>query len=174
MGFGHAIQQHVDELRKKGANVPKILAEAQKAATDEAIQRAVDMTPPNADTPLRGTNMSTGTMQGHWEDDSEKEPKISGKTYTTVLANNASVGNNASYASYVNDGHRVDMHFVRGLNINPHTGLLEISPTGEGGIIVGTKTRFVPGIYMKQHAVTTYRRVLEDELRKRIKELFGT
>ena len=46
------------------------------------------------------------------------------------------LNNNMQYASYVNDGHRVDKHFVPGLIINGN--LLERSPDGSGGLIVGT------------------------------------
>jgi len=168
MGFGHAIQQRMDELRKRGADVPKIIMKAQETATLHAVQKAVDMTSStvgNSKQELSGTNTRNSGMKGSWETDSVTKPKVEAGKYTTILANNK------QYASYVNDGHRMDMHFVPGLIINPHSGLLEKVPREYGGIMVGTKTKFVKGLYMRQTAETTYRRVLEEELDKNVKEL---
>ena len=64
------------------------------------------------------------------------------------------LNNNMQYASYVNDGHRVDKHFVPGLIINGN--LLERSPDGSGGIMVGTKTSYVQGKYMKEAGIGRY------------------
>lgn len=81
----------------------------------------------------------------------------------TVLANNM------QYSSYVNDGHRVDKHFVPGLVVNGN--LLEEDPDGEGGIMVGTKTTYVKGKYMKEKAIKRYRTVVKTELNKRVREV---
>ena len=165
MGFGNAIQKRVEELRKLGADVPKVIKDVQRTATILAVEKATEMTPPNNNTPLRGTNAISGDLKSRWAADSAVEPKVDGHKYTTILANNL------QYASYVNDGHRMDMHFVPGLMINPHSGLLERVPRELGGIMVGTKTNYVKGLYMRQTAETTYRRVLEDGLAKIAKEL---
>lgn len=76
----------------------------------------------------------------------------------TVLANDK------EYASYVNDGHRMDRHFVPGLYINPSSGLLEYDPSAKVGIVVGTKTSYVPGIHMVDAAIEEYRKTLKSEL----------
>ena len=81
----------------------------------------------------------------------------------TVLANNM------QYSSYVNDGHRVDEHFVPGLIINGN--MLEEGPDGKGGIMVGTKTTYVKGKYMKEKAIKRYRKVVKTELNKRTREV---
>lgn len=86
-----------------------------------------------------------------------------GTTFMTVLANNM------QYSSYVNDGHRVDKHFVPGLVVNGN--LLEEDPDGEGGIMVGTKTTYVKGKYMKEKAIKRYRTVVKTELNKRVREV---
>ena len=103
-------------------------------------------------------------MGQHWEADSITKPVYSGGSVRTVLANDM------QYASYVNDGHRVDRHFVPGLIKNGP--LLEESPDGSGGIMVGTKTTYVPGLYMKEKAIGKYRSVVRSELDKRVKERF--
>lgn len=103
-------------------------------------------------------------MAQHWGTDSITKPVVMGESVKTEL------NNNMQYASYVNDGHRVDKHFVPGLIINGN--LLERSPDGSGGLVVGTKTSYVKGKYMKEAAIKKYRSVVRTELDKRVKEAF--
>lgn len=67
------------------------------------------------------------------------------------------------YASYVNNGHRMDRHFVPGLYINPFSGQLEYDAAkkGEVGIMVGTKTDYVPGLFMAEAGEEAYQRAVE-------------
>jgi N-acetylglutamate synthase/N-acetylornithine aminotransferase len=92
---------------------------------------------------------------------------IDGDTSTndmvTVLANGM------QYASYVNDGHRMDKHFVPGLTVAD--GMLQKTPA-DTGIMVGTKTTYVPGIHMKEKAIGKYRTTVRAELDKRVREAF--
>jgi hypothetical protein len=169
MAFGHAIQQRMKELQAKTANARQMLIDAQRAAIEQGVQKAKDMTPPNEDTPLRGTNTISSALKERWATDSVKEPQVNGNELSVALANEL------EYASYVNDGHRMSEHFVPGLTINESSGLLEMGPEvvngKKVGIMVGTQTEFVPGLYMTQTAAATYRRVVEEELHKRAKEM---
>lgn len=164
--FGSQIRKRIEELRKAGQNIPLILEEVAEGATIEAVRVATEKTPPNGGSAIAGTNTRSGEMAQHWETDSITAPVggalSGGTTFMTVLANNT------QYASYVNDGHRIDEHFVPGLIINGN--LLEEDPDGEGGIMVGTKTSYVEGKYMKEKAVGRYRSVVRTELKKRVKE----
>ena len=93
-------------------------------------------------------------------------PQRQGNELVTVLANDV------EYASYVNDGHRMDRHFVPGLYINPESGHLEYDPSAKVGLIVGTRTTYVKGIGMVDAAKEEYRRVLKieaDKLMERMK-----
>jgi hypothetical protein len=166
MTFGDALKKRMEELQEKSADISKVIAQAQEAATVTAVKKAIDMTPPNADTPLRGTGTITGSLKSHWETDSRIVPEVSENEYKTILANNL------HYVSYVNNGHRMDKHFVPGLVINPHNGLLEKVDTAMGGIIVGTQTDYVEGLYMREAALDVYKETIQPELDKRIKELF--
>lgn len=103
-------------------------------------------------------------MAQHWQVDSKTAPAYCNGSIRTEL------NNNMQYASYVNDGHRVDKHFVPGLTINKDSGLLEEDPNNEKGIMVGTKTTYVEGKYMKQKAIRRYRTVVRKELDKRVRE----
>ncbi len=159
--FGSQMRKRLEQLRIAGQNVPKIMEEVAEGATIEAVRVATENTPPNDGT-LAGTNTRSGQMEQHWETDSITTPAFSGNSVKTILANNM------QYASYVNDGHRVDKHFVPGLIING--GLLEKVSPPEGGIVVGTKTQFVKGKYMKEKAIGKYKTTVRKELDKRVRE----
>lgn len=161
--FGAQMRKRLEELRKAGQDVPRIMTEVAEGATIAAVQVAAEKTPPNDGT-IAGTNMRSGDMAEHWVTDSQITPIYSGGSVRTALANNM------QYASYVNDGHRVDKHFVPGLVQNG--SLLERSPDGSGGLMVGTKTTYARGKYMKQAAIGKYRTVVRTELDRRVKEAF--
>lgn len=168
--FGSQMRKRLEELRKAGEDVPKIMEEVAEGATIEAVRVATENTPPNDGT-LGGTNTRSGEMAQHWELDSVTDPMggalSGGKQYRTVLANNM------QYASYVNDGHRMDKHFVPGLIVNG--GRLEKLTgdwAGTMGIMVGTKTKRVKGKYMKEKAIGKYRSTVRNELDKRVREAF--
>lgn len=145
------------QLRSMVPEIDAKISSAAKNATIRAVEKATELTPPTKDD-LRGTNTRTGEMKAHWDSDSTINPAKSGDSYKTVLANNM------KYASYVNDGHRMDRHFVPGLYVNPSSGMLEYDPTADVGLVVGTKTAYVPGIFMVDAAKEEYRRVLRQEL----------
>lgn len=145
------------QLRSMVPEIDAKISSAAKNATIRAVEKAAELTPPIKDD-LRGTNTRTGEMKAHWGSDSTINPAKSGDSYKTVLANNM------EYASYVNDGHRMDRHFVPGLYVNPSSGMLEYDPTADVGLVVGTKTAYVPGIFMVDAAKEEYRRVLRQEL----------
>lgn len=162
--FGSQMRKRLEELRKAGQDVPRIMEEVAEGATIEAVRVATENTPPNGGAAIAGTNMRSGDMAQHWATDSITSPIVSGGSVRTELKNDM------QYSSYVNDGHRVDEHFVPGLVANG--SLLERSPDGSGGIMVGTKTTYVEGKYMKQRAIGKYRSVVRIELDKRVREAF--
>lgn len=108
-------------------------------------------------------------MKESWATSSKAEPMggalSGGKEFHTILANDK------EYASYVNDGHRMDRHFVPGLYINPYSGMLEYAPGADVGIVVGTKTAYVPGLFMVDEAKKVYQETVQTESAK-LEELF--
>ena len=158
MALGDALARRLDELRKQAAKVTHNLDRIQEGATIAAVNKAQQATPPNGGAPLAGTNARGDHLADHWAIDSKTKP-VNGMT---VLANNQ------QYASYVNDGHRMDKHFVPGLH--EEGGMLAYDANYDGGIVVGTKTQFVEGLYMKEQAVDEYIRVCEFELNKILRE----
>ena len=109
-GFGAETRRYLKRLHKAGANVTNIIAEAAEVATLAAVETAANNTPPNGGAPIKGVNTRTGEMAQAWATDSITQPMglalSGGGTAVTMLRNNL------QYASYVNDGHRMDKHFT--------------------------------------------------------------
>lgn len=166
--LGDGLRKRLEELNSRQPMIQQRLRRISQGATMRAIEEAVEHTPPNGEEKERGAGMITGELAQHWADDSQAEPTESGSEFRTLLANNV------QYASYVNDGHRMDKHFVPGLMVNPDSGLLErVDPDIPGaGIMVGTKTTYVPGLYMKEKGVDKYQEAAESELPKLAQEVF--
>ena len=120
-----------------------------------------------------GVNMITGRLKASWASASKPEPVVvsAGKRKSFVTELN----NDMDYASYVNNGHRLRRHFVPGLYIDDN-GLLSYDPKmaadKSGGIVVGTKTRYVKGEFMVDKAKEAYEKTLISELDKEIEVLF--
>lgn len=158
------LSDNVKRLQSIAAMLPGRLNDIAKTATERAVEKAAELTPPTQND-LRGTNTRTGEMKQHWTTDSDTNPQKRGKDLVTRLANDK------EYASYVNDGHRMDRHFVPGLYINPYSGMLEYAPGADVGIVVGTKTAYVPGLFMVDEAKKVYEETVKTESAK-LEELF--
>ena len=156
------LEERIAQLQDAEARFPGELAAIAKGATLRAVEKATELTPPTLEE-LSGTNTRSGEMKQHWASDSKVTPARRGDTYETEL------NNDRQYASYVNDGHRMDRHFVPGLVINQESGLLEYNPDGRGGIVVGTRTQYVEGLFMEEAAHETYHKTVRleaDRLRR--------
>lgn len=169
MSYTVSLQQRLQQLKKAQADLPGIMYRTAKGATMRAVEAAMDATPPKAGTGrLAGTNMLTGELKAHWATDSKVEPMggalSGGGSYMTVLANNM------DYASYVDQGHRMDRHFVPGLYIDEN-GQLSRNLDGTGGLVVGTKTKYVKGEFMTDKAREAYQKTVLAELDKARKAL---
>lgn len=150
------LEERIAQLQDVEARFPGELTAIAKGATIRAVEKAAELTPPTLDD-LSGTNTRSGEMKQHWASDSKVTPVKRGDTYVTEL------NNDKQYASYVNDGHRMDRHFVPGLVINPESRMLEYNPNGKGGIVVGTKTQYVEGLFMEEAAHEEYHRIIRTE-----------
>lgn len=160
--FGAQMRKRVKELQVLGDKLPKVISDCMEGAVVEAIKTATQSTPPNAGD-LAGTNTRSGQMAQHWEDDSISKPKHTGNTYSCEL------NNNMKYASYVDKGHHMDKHFVPGLIVNGN--MLERVDKDVGGIVVGTKTTYVKGLYITDKAIGKYRSTLRRNLDREAKKI---
>lgn len=175
MSFQVTIQQRIQKLKKIAADeLPDILYNAAKEATERAVQATTAATPPKEGTGrgsgYSGTNTLTGELKAHWATDSITEPMGSalsgGAQYTTILKNEM------EYASFVNNGHRMKKHFVPGLYVDLYSGLLEYDPDADVGIVVGTKTKYVGGEFMTDKGIEEYQKALKEILDQKIAEVF--
>ena len=156
--FGAAIQKRLNELKKAQADVPRIINKVAEAATIAAVDTATEATPPNGGTAIAGVNARTGDLAQHWTLDSVTRP-VHGKT---------ELNNKMQYASYVDQGHRVDRHFTSHLAIEG--GMLVGKPAGDGGLMVGVKTDYVPGRYMVDEAKKKYRSEVHKMLKAEVEK----
>ena len=159
--FGSQMRKRLAELRRAQQNIPAIIDEVAETATMAAVEKAAENTPPNGGAKIVGPHLRTGEMAPAWATDSVTTPNR-GKT---LLANLQ------QYASYVNDGHRVDKHFTSHLAIEG--GQLVGKPDGDGGLVVGTKTQYVPGLYMKEKAIGVYRDTVRRMLQQKVREVLS-
>ena len=161
-----SIQKRLLQLKKARDDLPEIMYNAAKEATIAAVEAATKATPPKERRGgFIGANTLSGQLKQHWASDSISIPKAEGNSYTTFL------NNNMEYASYVNDGHRMDRHFVPGLHVNENTGLLEMDRDKDVGMVVGTKTKYVKGEFMTDRGKEAYEKTLKAILDEKIGEV---
>lgn len=160
----YTLKSRLEALKKHYEELDVYFVRIAEGATQRAVEKAIELTPPTGDS-LKGTNTRTGALKQHWATDSQTRPQKQGNDYVTTLSNNM------QYASYVNDGHRMDRHFVPGLDINPNSGMLEYNPDGKGGIIVGTKTSYVEGLHITDKAINEYTKAVKIEVDKLVRKV---
>lgn len=158
------LQEYIKKLEAAQTALPEMLADVAHNATLRAVEAAQDKTPPTADS-LSGTNTRTGELKQHWAADSRTEPERQGGEIVTEL------NNNKEYASYVNDGHRMDKHFVPHLTVEPSSGFLQIDMSKPGGMMVGTKTTYVEGLHMSDAGIDAYKHTVKIEAEKAVNKL---
>lgn len=158
MAFGDNLKALGDRYKAYKATIKQDVAEALEESTQIAVDVATSLTPPVEGDGPRGENALTNTAKPAWELDSIVTPMTRGNEIYTVLQNNT------PYISYLNDGHIVDMHFVPHLFKNEVTGLLDKIPSQSGGIVVGTQTKFIQGLYMKDLALIEYDKQIKQRL----------
>lgn len=166
MSYQVSLQRRLQELKKARQSLTPTLIKVAKGATQRAVEAAMDATPPKKGTgSLKGTHTRTGELKEHWATDSVVEPLVTGGKYETFLRNDM------EYASYVDQGHRMDKHFVPGLYVDEN-GVLNYDPTAKVGLVVGTKTKYVKGEFMVDKAREAYEKACLTELDKEIARLF--
>lgn len=123
---------------------PQRFRRAVKAASQDMIAEAAGATPPLHGED-RGKNTVTGNLAAHWKYEINEAPN---ETRVSLI-------NDLHYASYVDQGHRMDRHFVPWLYIDGMGSIARHIPEpGEDlfGLVVGTKTAYVEGYGMADKA----------------------
>ena len=166
MSYQVSLQRRLQELKRAQQSLTPTLIKVAKGATQRAVEAAMDATPPKKGAgSLKGTHTRTGELKQHWATDSVVEPLVTGGKCETFLKNSM------EYASYVDQGHRMDKHFVPGLYVDEN-GVLNYDPTAKVGLVVGTKTKYVKGEFMVDKAREAYEKAVLTELDKEIARLF--
>ena len=122
------LDEYIQKLEAAQKVLPDMISVAAKNATIRAVEAAQEKTPPTADS-LSGINTRTGELKQHWATDSKIIPEQQAGQYVTEL------NNNKEYASFVNDGHRMDKHFVPGAIFDftcPHCGSRDYLKNDDG------------------------------------------
>ena len=166
MSYSVSLQRRLQQLKQAQADLPAVLSCVAKDATQRAVEAAAEATPPTMGN-LRGTNTRTGALKQAWQRDSQIMPAVFGNGVITELRNNQ------QYAAYVDQGHRMDRHFVPGLYINEESGMLEYDPAAKVGLVVGTRTKYVKGKFMTDKGKRAYEETVLKELDKEIRGLMG-
>lgn len=123
---------------------PQRFRRAVKAASQDMVAEAAGATPPLHGED-RGKNTVTGNLAAHWKYEINESPN---ETRVSLI-------NDLHYASYVDQGHRMDQHFVPWLYIDGMGSIARHIPEpGEAlfGLVVGTKTAYVEGYGMADKA----------------------
>ena len=131
--FGDALDEYVRRTDKDVDDACK-----------EMVQEAKAKTPPRNGED-RGRNTVTGDLAASWG----SSYKIEGDTIEVTLTNDI------QYASYVDQGHRMDRHFVPWLYVDAMGAIArKIPQPGEQmfGLVVGTKTTQVKPYNMTKYA----------------------
>lgn len=158
MALGDGVRSALKRYARYSLGVQRAIVEVQREATEAAIRVATENTPHEGDGKTRGLNQITNNAYLSWERDSKAVPINFGSDYVTSLVNTQ------PYISFINDGHFQDMHFVPHLFPNASTGLLDKIPEQSGGIVVGTQTEYIAGLYMKDLAIDEFRRIVNEKL----------
>lgn len=145
-----AVKSNINKFRDrviKATEKAKKLRELNiKDARYEMELRAKELTPHNKlDNPesgFYGKNTTTGGLASHW----------GSSQVVTDVDIKVRLTNDMQYASYVENGHKMKKHFVPGLHIfkenETDPGVLYYDEEESGGIVVGTKTKYVKGIHV--------------------------
>jgi hypothetical protein len=156
MAFGDGLK---DMVRRYEGHKQELISEVPKQlslTTAFIVEKVKQYTPPTEAEKYNAN--ATGDLKAHWSEDSFLIPMSSNGTHTTVIANNL------QWASYVENGHRMDRHFVPGLHIVG--GQLVKDDAIPGGIVVGTKTKYVRGVYMLERAMREGESNLQQGMRR--------
>lgn len=136
-----ALRRELSEIRR---SYPNQFRRAVNAACQDMVIAATESTPPlNGED--RGVNTVTGNLAAHWKYEVNETPT---ETRVTLI-------NDMQYASFVDQGHRMDRHFVPWLYIDGMGSIARHIPEpGEAlfGLVVGTKTAYVKGYGMADKA----------------------
>lgn len=101
----------------------------------------------------------TGDAKGKWQ---------TAKAYKVVNGFRARLYNNSSYIGYINNGHRMEPHFVPGEWVGT---VFDYNPFAKEGVIMGAKTKYVKGKFMLEKASGKAEKFLVSKMSKEVDKI---
>lgn len=123
------MDEFIQELKQFPKEFDRVAENVLNEAIDVAEIHAKDLTP-----------SISGDAKAKWK---------TAKAYRVVNGFKARLYNNSAYIGYLNDGHRMAMHFVPGYWVDNE---FKYDPKAKEGVIMGSKTKYVKGKFMLEKA----------------------
>lgn len=101
----------------------------------------------------------TGDAKGKWQ---------TTKAHKVPNGFKARLYNNSSYIGYINNGHRMEPHFVPGEWVGK---VFEYDPFSKEGVIMGAKTKYVKGKFMLEKASGKAEKFLVSKMSKEVNQI---
>lgn len=127
---------------------------------DKAVPKILDETVSVAETYAKDlTPAVTGDAKAKWQ---------TTKSYKVTNGFKARLFNNSAYIGYINNGHRMEQHFVPGEWVG---NKFEYDPFSKEGVLMGSKTKYVKGKFMLEKATGRAEKYLVNKANKEIEEI---
>ena len=129
---------------------------------DNVIPKILDETVSVAEVYAKDLTPSvTGDAKAKWQ---------TTKSYKVVNGFKARLYNNSAYIGYINNGHRMEPHFVPGEWVG---NKFEYDPFSKEGVVMGSKTKYVKGKFMLEKASGRAEKFLLNKANKEIEKIKG-
>ena len=127
---------------------------------DRVVPKILDETVSVAETYAKDlTPAVTGDAKAKWQ---------TTKSYKVANGFRARLYNNSAYIGYINNGHRMEPHFVPGEWVGDK---FEYNPFSKEGVLMGSKTKYVKGRFMLEKATGRAEKYLVNKANKEIEEI---
>lgn len=142
------MNEFIKELKQLPGEFDKISEELLDETVSVAEVYAKDLTP-----------AVTGDAKGKWQ---------TTKAYKVANGFKARLYNNSEHIGYINNGHRMEKHFVPGEWVGD---VFDYNPFSKEGVVMGTKTKYVKGQFMLEKASGRAEKYMVKAAEKKIEEL---
>jgi len=148
--------------RRNKATMDKFIKELKAIPRefDRVVPKILDETVLVAETYAKDlTPAVTGDAKAKWQ---------VAKSYKVANGFKARLYNNSAYIGYINNGHRMESHFVPGEWVG---NKFEYNPFSKEGVLMGNKTKYVKGKFMLEKASGRAEKFLVNKANKEIEEI---
>ena len=168
--LGRKLRILMDEIPDVSEELSAAIERDAKDAADVAVLAAKKASPHYGDGKRRGFNVISGNLEASWS-----WRYVSEENYSKNLLGEIYLYNSASYASFVQFGHKVHKHFVPWLYVDG-MGTLSYETNHNlpmFGLVVGTKTKYVDGRDMLGPANKAFEKTFRDLVEQTMQDVLG-